>query len=89
MGAIGNRKVASLLRGGGFKIIELERYSTSNKLWATKIKRLRVPDLLCLHSGIRIESRAKGVLKVTMSHSDNRVWDMGLRDDDLVAFIKC
>lgn len=92
VGAVGTRQVASLLNAGGFRIIELERTAISNKLWATKIKRLRVPDLLCLRSGTRIESRAKGTLKVTMSHAVNnpdRAWDKGLRDDDLVAFIKC
>ena len=92
VGAVGTRHVAKLLNDGGFRIIELERTAISNKLWATKVKRVRVPDLLCLRSGTRIESRAKGTLKVTMSHAvknPNRAWDKGLRDDDLVAFIKC
>ena len=92
IGAIGTRAVAAILRDGGFRIIELERYCSSNKIWATKIKRLRVPDLLCLKSGIRIECRAKADLKITMSHSVNkpdRAWDSGLRDGDLVAFIHC
>ncbi|MBN2291987.1 MAG: HEAT repeat domain-containing protein [Pirellulales bacterium] len=92
VGAIGTRQVAKLLNAAGFRIIELERTAISNKLWMTKIKRLRVPDLLCLHSGTRIESRAKGTLKVTMSHAiknADRAWDKGLRDKDLVAFIKC
>lgn len=92
IGAIGTRAIASILRRGGFRIIELERYCSSNKIWATKIKRLRVPDLLCLKSGIRIECRAKAHLKITMSHSVNnpaRAWDTGLRDADLVAFIRC
>lgn len=92
IGAVGTRKVASILRAAGFRIIELERYSRSNKIWATKIKRLRVPDLLCLRTGIRIESRAKSTLKITMSHAINnrdRAWDRGLRNDDLVAFIHC
>ena len=92
IGAVGTRKVAAILRQGGFRIIELERYCASNKIWATKIKRLRVPDLLCLGSGIRIECRAKADLKITMSHAVNnpdRAWDRGLRDNDLVAFIRC
>ena len=92
IGAIGTRRVGAILKSGGFRIIELERYCTSNKIWATKIKRLRVPDLLCLKSGIRIECRAKADLKITMSHSINnsdRAWDRGLRDTDLVAFIRC
>ena len=92
IGAVGTRRVAAILRQGGFRIAELERYSSSNKIWATKIKRLRVPDLLCLDSGIRIECRAKADLKITMSHSINnadRAWDKGLRDHDMVAFIRC
>ena len=91
IGAIGTRKIATILRAGGFQVIELERYCSNNKIWATKIKRLRVPDLLCLKSGIRIECRAKANLKITMSHSVNntdRAWDQGLRDNDLVAFIR-
>ena len=92
IGAIGTRQVAAVLERGGFRIIELERYSTSNKIWATKIKRLRVPDLLCLRTGIRIESRGKSTLEVTMSHAVNnpdRAWDKGLRGSDLIAFVKC
>ena len=92
IGAIGTRQVAAVLERGGFRIIELERYSSSNKIWATKIKRLRVPDLLCLRTGIRIESRGKSALEVTMSHAVNnpdRAWDKGLRDGDLIAFVKC
>jgi hypothetical protein len=92
IGAIGTRKIAAILRTGGFSIIELERYSSSNMIWTTKIKRLRVPDLLCLKSGARVECRAKGDLKITMSHAVNnpdRAWDKGLRDNDLVAFIRC
>lgn len=84
--------MARLLREAGHEIIELERYSQSNKIWATKVKRLRVPDLLCLRCGCRIESRAKGDLKLHMSHAGNnpdRAWDKGLRDDDLVVFIRC
>jgi hypothetical protein len=92
IGAVGTRKIAAILRQGGFRIIELERYCSSNKIWQKKIKRLRVPDLLCLDSGIRIECRAKADLKITMSHSVNnadRAWDKGLRDNDIVAFIRC
>jgi len=92
IGAIGTRKIAAILTAGGFQVIELERYASSNKIWATKIKRLRVPDLLCLKSGLRVECRAKGDLKITMSHAVNnpeRAWDRGLRDTDLVAFIRC
>lgn len=89
IGAIGTRQVASVLTAGGFNIIELERYSGSNKIWATKIKRLRVPDLLCLNTGTRIESRGKSKLIIASSHAENnpdRAWDSGLRDTDLIAF---
>lgn len=92
IGAVGTRRIAAILRQGGYRIIELERYCSSNKIWATKIKRLRVPDLLCLESGIRIECRAKADLKITMSHSvynADRAWDKGLRNSDIVAFIRC
>lgn len=92
IGAVGTKQVASLLTAGGFRIIELERYCSCNKIWATKIKRLRVPDLLCLKTGIRIECRAKSTLKLTMSHAVKnveRAWDKGLRDEDLIAFIHC
>lgn len=92
IGAVGTKQVVSLLNAGGFRVIELERYCTCNKIWTTKIKRLRLPDLLCLKTGMRIECRAKSVLKATMSHAVNnadRAWDNGLRDGDLVAFIQC
>ncbi len=62
----------------------------SNKVWQTKVKRLRLPDLLCVRCGLRVESRAKSKLKIMLSHSDspNRQWDAGgMRDDDLFAFL--
>jgi hypothetical protein len=92
MGAVGNSKAIELLNDLGHEIIELERYSTHNKIWSTKIKRLRVPDLLCLKCGIRFESRAKSKLGIIMSDSPNnkvRHWDSGLRDEDVVVFIYC
>ena len=92
LGAVGNRKIMELLNDAGHRIIELERYSTTNKIWSTKIKRLRVPDLLCLTCGRRIESRAKSKLGIIMSDApDNpeRQWDVGLRDEDLVGIIHC
>ncbi|MEX2174998.1 MAG: HEAT repeat domain-containing protein [Pirellulaceae bacterium] len=92
VGAVGTREVVRLLNEGGFNLIDLDRGALSNKIWATKVKRLRVPDLLCLKSGVRIESRAKGQLKLIMSHAVNnpdRSWDHGLRDTDLVACIRC
>jgi hypothetical protein len=92
MGAAGARRVMQQLAAAGFQPIELECYCTSNKIWATKIKRLRLPDLLCVRTGLRVEVRAKSDLKIKMSDAPNnpeRAWDAGLRDDDLVAFIAC
>ncbi|MDD9985538.1 MAG: hypothetical protein OXQ31_04620 [Spirochaetaceae bacterium] len=92
MGATGVRRTMETLRDGGFEPIELERYCGSNKIWSTKIKRLRVPDLLCVNTGLRVEVRAKKELKIRMSDTPSnpdRVWDAGLRDEDLVAFVAC
>jgi hypothetical protein len=92
MGAVGTQSVIQQLNASGHQIIELERYCTSNKIWSTKIKRLRIPDLLCLHCGKRIESRAKSKLGIIMSDAENnpnRRWFSGLRENDLVAFIQC
>ena len=92
MGAVSSREVIKQLNLCGHQIIELERYSTSNKIWSTKIKRLRLPDLICLKCGRRIESRAKLNLAVRMSDNENnpdRRWDAGLNDKDIVAFIQC
>ena len=92
MGAVGTEAVIEQLNQMGHRVIELERYCTSNKIWATKIKRLRIPDLLCLRCGRRIESRAKSKLGIIMSDSENnedRRWFCGLRDTDWVAFIQC
>lgn len=90
MGAAGVRRTMEQLRGQGFNPIELERYCGSNKIWATKVKRLRLPDLLCTSTGLRVEVRAKANLQVRVSDAPKnpeRVWDAGLRDDDAVAFI--
>ena len=92
MGARGVQKVCEELRNMGFEPIELERYCGSNKIWATKVKRLRVPDLLCVKTGLRLEVRAKSDLKIKMSDAPNnpdRVWDAGLQDNDIVALIAC
>lgn len=92
MGAVGIKSVIRQLNANGHHIIELERYCTSNKIWSTKIKRLRIPDLLCLRCGKRIESRAKSKLGIIMSDAENnpdRRWFSGLRENDLVAFIQC
>lgn len=90
MGAIGVRQTINQLRATGFTPIELERYCGSNKIWATKVKRLRLPDLLCVRTGLRLEVRAKSDLQIKMSDAPTnpeRTWDAGLRDDDVAAFI--
>jgi hypothetical protein len=90
MGALGVRRVMDQLRAAGFEPIELERYCASNKIWATKVKRLRLPDLLCVRTGLRVEVRAKSDLKIRMSDAPKnpeRRWDSGLRDDDIIAFV--
>ena len=92
MGALGVRSVLSELKGRGFEPIELERYCMSNKIWATKVKRLRLPDLLCVKTGMRVEVRAKSDLMIRMSDAPNnpeRAWDAGLRQEDIVALIAC
>lgn len=92
MGAVGVHRTMDRLRDRGFEPIELERYCGSNKIWSTKVKRLRVPDLLCVKTGMRAEVRAKTDLKIRMSDAPanpERVWDAGMRDDDIVALIAC
>lgn len=92
MGAAGVHRTMETLRRRGFEPIELERYCGSNKIWSTKIKRLRLPDLLCVRTGLRVEVRAKTDLRIRMSDTPSkqgRAWDVGLRDNDLVAFISC
>ena len=92
MGTVGAARPCASLTAAGFLPIELERYCGSNKIWATKVKRLRLPDVLCVNTGLRVEVRAKSDLKIRMSDAPNnpeRRWDAGLRDDDLAAFIAC
>ena len=92
MGAVGVHRTMDRLRDHGFEPIELERYCGSNKIWSTKVKRLRLPDLVCVKTGMRAEVRAKTDLKIRMSDAPanpDRVWDAGLRDDDIVALITC
>lgn len=92
MGAVGTKKIRDYLESQGHKIIGLDRSSQSNKIWTTKIKQLRAPDLLCLKCGQRIECRAKSKLQITMSDTPTRPdrhWDYGLRDGDLVGFVLC
>ncbi len=92
MGAVGAAAVAEHLRVEHQHMpIELERYAMANKVWQTKVKRLRLPDLVCTRCGRRVESRAKSKLGVVLSHSDapGRGWDAGgMRDDDLYAFLR-
>lgn len=92
MGALGTRQVIAELKAMGFAPIELERYCTSNKIWATKVKRLRLPDLICVKTGLKIEVRAKTKLAIRMSDSPanpDRAWDADADNDDIVAFIAC
>lgn len=92
MGAVGSAAVARHLRDQhGHEAIELERYAMANKVWQTKVKRLRLPDLVCVRCGRRVESRAKSKLGVILSHSDTpgREWDAGgMRDGDFYAFLR-
>lgn len=73
--------------------IELERGATGYKIWKRiKIKRIRVPDILCLRTAQRFEVRGKTNLEISMSHSRSdprRAWDAGLRSDDYVAIVLC
>lgn len=91
VGAAGTNAAIARLREMGFNPIELERGSTGFKIWKKiKIKRVRVPDILCLSTGLRFESRGKTKLEISMSHSLNdpkRAWDAGMRDDDFVSFV--
>lgn len=91
VGAAGTNATISRLKSLGFSPIELERGSTGFKIWKKiKIKRVRVPDILCLDTGLRVKSRGKTKLEISMSHSLNdprRAWDAGLRDDDLVSIV--
>ena len=93
LGAVGTRAVAADLQRRGHDITELERGSTDTKLWKeVKRKRVRIPDLVCLKCGIRIESRAKTQADLAMSHSladESRAWDFGMVDDDWIAFPIC
>lgn len=91
VGAAGTNTTIDKLKIMGFNPIELERGSTGFKIWKKiKIKRVRVPDVLCLNTGLRFESRGKTKLEISMSHSLNdpkRSWDAGMRDDDFVSIV--
>ncbi|WP_419855756.1 HEAT repeat domain-containing protein [Candidatus Poriferisodalis sp.] len=92
MGAVGAATAADVLRDRyGHQPIEFERYAMANKVWQSKVKRLRLPDLLCVRCGLRVEARAKSKLGIVLSHSDTpgRRWDDGgMRDSDLYAFMR-
>ena len=92
MGAVGAAAAADDLRDRyGHEPIEFERYAMANKVWQSKVKRLRLPDLLCARCGLRVEARAKSKLAIVLSHSDvpGRGWDDGgMRDSDLFAFMR-
>jgi HEAT repeats len=92
-GAIGTRAVCDDLDRHGHSTVELERGSLDTKLWKdVKRKRVRIPDLLCVKCGLRVESRAKAKAELTMSHSESdaeRAWDFGMVDSDYVAFPVC
>ena len=91
VGAAGTNETIKRLTAMGFNPIELERGSTGFKIWKKiKIKRVRVPDILCLNTGIRIESRGKTKPEISMSHSlknPDRAWNAGMRDDDYVSIV--
>lgn len=92
MGALASQRVIQAMTAAGLRPIELERYSSSNKIWMTKVKRLRLPDLLCVSTGLRVEVRAKSDLKIRMSDApDNpqRRWFSGLNGQDMIAFVHC
>lgn len=91
VGAAGTNSTIDRLKAMGFNPIELERGSMGFKIWKKiKIKRVRVPDILCLNTGLRFESRGKTKLEISMSHSlkdPKRAWDAGMRDDDVVSIV--
>ncbi len=92
MGAKAARQTITYMKERGLQPIELERYCTSNKIWQTKVKRLRLADLLCVETGLRVEVRAKSKLEIRMSDAPanpDRRWDVGQRDEDLVALVAC
>jgi hypothetical protein len=93
MGAIGTQRVFDDLINQGHNPVELERGSMGFKLWKRiKIKRIRVPDILCVACARRVESRAKTSFEISMSHSvsdPQRGWDYGLDDSDFVSIVVC
>lgn len=93
IGAVGTKRVFADLKQLGHNPIELERGSMSFKIWKNiKIKRVRVPDLLCVNCNERVESRAKTNFTISMSHSNadpERSWNYSLEESDYAAFVAC
>ena len=93
IGAVGARAVVVDLGQRDHQMVELERGSTDTKLWKdVKRKRVRIPDLVCVRCGLRVESRAKTKAELSMSHSptdEARAWDFGMVDSDVLAFPVC
>ncbi len=92
VGAVGARAVCEDLAPFGHHCVELERGSTDSKLWKdVKRKRVRIPDLVCLRCGQRVECRAKTKTGLVMSHSEQaeRTWDFGMVPQDWIAFPVC
>ena len=91
VGAAGTNATIENLIAIGYSPIELERGSRGFKIWKKiKIKRVRVPDILCLRTGLRFESRGKTKVEISMSHSlkdPKRTWDAGMHDDDYVSIV--
>ncbi|MGH9585202.1 MAG: hypothetical protein ACRD4O_19975 [Bryobacteraceae bacterium] len=89
----GSRAICNDLSSHGHQMVELERGSTGTKLWKeVKRKRVRIPDLVCVHCGQRAESRAKTKAELAMSHSatdQERAWDFGMIETDLIGFPVC
>lgn len=86
IGAACTNATIARLKEMGFNPIELERGAASTKIWKKlKIKGKRVPDILCLDTGLRFESRGKRRLQISMSHSIERPWNTDMRDDDWVS----
>ncbi len=91
MGAAGAAAVSRHLRDEyGHRPVELERYAMANKVWQTKPKRMRLPDLVCLRCGRRVEARAKSKLGIIVSDAATagRAWNAGMRPNDLYAFAR-
>lgn len=93
LGAVGSNAVRRDMAEHGFDLVELERGATDAKIWKeVKRKRVRIPDLVCTRTGLRVESRAKSKPALQMSHSPDeaeRAWDFGMVDEDWIAFPVC